>query len=100
MDRVGQRLLPAGYLAPDLVGGPIADKRLCSVSDNGIVFNYKDHRDGKEKQMSLSPNNLTTSVVRSVIRWGVEVCVSPAGLEYGFQKRNSSLIATALNETP
>ena len=45
----------AGYLARYLVGGPISDKRLCSVTSDEIVFRYKDHRDGQEKPMALSP---------------------------------------------
>ena len=50
----------AGYLARYLVGGPISDKRLCSVTDDEIVFLYKDHRDGQEKRMPLSPNDFLT----------------------------------------
>jgi hypothetical protein len=50
----------AGYLARYLVGGPMSDKRLCSASSDEIVFRYKDHRDGKEKRMPLSPAEFLT----------------------------------------
>jgi hypothetical protein len=47
----------AGYLARYMSGGPISDRRLCSVSDDAIVFRYRDHRDGAEKQMRISPHD-------------------------------------------
>ncbi len=61
----------AGYLARYLVGGPISDKRLCSVTSDEIVFLYKDHRDGQEKRMTLSPGDFLT-------RWFEDV--PPRGL--------------------
>ena len=45
----------AGYLARYMAGGPISDKRLCSVTDSEVVFVYRDHRDGVEKRMKLPP---------------------------------------------
>jgi len=56
-DRYPHGVSVAGYLARYLVGGPISDKRLCSVTDEQIVFRYKDYRDGQEKRMSLCPSD-------------------------------------------
>ena len=50
----------AGYLARYLVGGPISDSRLCFVTAEQIVFRYRDHRDGQEKRMPLSPHDFLT----------------------------------------
>jgi len=50
----------AGYLARYLVGGPISDKRLCSVTGDEIEFLYKDHRDCQEKRMTLTPGDFLT----------------------------------------
>ena len=47
----------AGCLPRYMSGGPISDKRLCSVSDDAIVFRYRDHRDGTEKRMRISPHD-------------------------------------------
>jgi len=46
----------AGYLARYMSGGPISDKRICSVTDTAVVFRYVDHRDGVEKKMKLTPH--------------------------------------------
>jgi hypothetical protein len=45
----------AGYLARYMAGGPISDSRICSVTDSQVVFRYRDHRDGVEKRMKLTP---------------------------------------------
>ena len=37
-------------------GGPISDKRILSVTDSQIVFLYRDHRDGVEKKMKVTPH--------------------------------------------
>lgn len=46
----------AGYLARYMTGGPISDKRICSVTASSVVFRYRDHRDGLEKQMRVTPH--------------------------------------------
>jgi hypothetical protein len=46
----------AGYLARYMSGGPISDKRILSVTDSEIVFLYRDHRDGMQKKMKLTPH--------------------------------------------
>lgn len=45
----------AGYLARYMAGGPIVDKRICSVTNSAVVFKYRDHRDGVEKRMTVTP---------------------------------------------
>ncbi len=46
----------AGYLARYMSGGPISDKRIISVTDSEVVFLYRDHCDGREKRMKLTPH--------------------------------------------
>lgn len=46
----------AGYLARYMSGGPISDKRMISVTDSEVVFLYRDHRDGVQKKMKLTPH--------------------------------------------
>jgi hypothetical protein len=50
----------AGYLARYMAGGPISDKRICTVTDTAVVFMYRDHRDGVEKRMTLTPEEFLT----------------------------------------
>ena len=45
----------AGYLARYMSGGPISDKRICAVTDSVVEFRYRDHRDGVEKRMRVTP---------------------------------------------
>jgi len=47
----------AGYLARYMSGGPISDKRLCSISDEAVTFRYKDHRDESTQLMKLTPHD-------------------------------------------
>ena len=41
------------YLARYVKGGPISDSRICAVSEASVRFRYQDHRDGKQKQLTL-----------------------------------------------
>ena len=41
------------YLSRYVHGGPIKDPRITAVRDTQIQFRYRDHRDGKEKPMTL-----------------------------------------------
>lgn len=45
----------AGYLARYITGGPISNRRIQSVTDTAVSFWYKDHRDGQEKLLTLTP---------------------------------------------
>jgi hypothetical protein len=47
----------AGYLARYMAGGPISDKRLCGISEEAVVFRYRDHRDGSVQRMKLTPHD-------------------------------------------
>ena len=46
----------AGYLARYITGGPIGNRRLAAITAESVTFRYRDHRDGEEKLMSLSPD--------------------------------------------
>ena len=46
----------AGYLARYLGGNPISGRRIERHSNREVVFRYKDHRDGEEKRMCLTPD--------------------------------------------
>lgn len=47
----------AGYLARYMSGGPMSDRRLVSISNEAVTFRYKDHRDGSEQLMTLTPHD-------------------------------------------
>jgi len=47
----------ADYLARYMSGGPISDKRLCSISDEAVTFRFTDHRDGSAQLMKLTPHD-------------------------------------------
>ncbi|GAB5504816.1 IS91 family transposase [Pyruvatibacter sp.] len=61
----------AGYLAKYLGGNPISGRRIERCSDREVVFRYRDHRDGRQKQMRLTP-------VEFLRRWSEHV--PPKGL--------------------
>lgn len=54
-ERYGQGVAVAGYLARYISGGPIADRRLVSVSAKKIVFRYRDYRTHSERLQKLEP---------------------------------------------
>ena len=45
----------AGYLARYLCGSPISGRRIERVTADEVVFQYRDHRDGRQKLMTVSP---------------------------------------------
>jgi hypothetical protein len=47
----------AGYLARYITGGPVSNRRIHAVTDTSVSFWYRDHRDGKRKLMTLSPDD-------------------------------------------
>ncbi|MCP5069206.1 MAG: transposase [bacterium] len=44
------------YLARYVRGGPIRNRRLVGASPTGTTFSYLDHRDGRNKQLTLTPD--------------------------------------------
>lgn len=76
----------AGYLARYMSGGPISNKRLVSISDEAVTFRYKDHRDGTQQLMKLTPHDFLS-------RWMEHV--PPRGLR---MIRRSGLYANSLGE--
>lgn len=46
----------AGYLARYVCGSPISGRRIERVTADEVVFWYRDHRDGQQKLMKLSPH--------------------------------------------
>ena len=46
----------AGYLARYITGGPLSNRRIHSVTDTAVSFWYRDHRDGRKKLLSLTPD--------------------------------------------
>jgi len=47
----------AGYLARYVCGSPISGRRIERVDADQVVFRYRDHRDGQEKRMPLTPHD-------------------------------------------
>ncbi len=87
------------YLSRYIRGGPIKDYRLLAANDNTVTFRYLDHRDSKEKEMSLDTEHFMTRVL-----WHVPVKGLHNVRYYGLyvpgarQKRNH--IREKLNITP
>jgi hypothetical protein len=46
----------AGYLARYVCGSPISGRRIERADADQVVFRYRDHRDGQEKRMRLTPH--------------------------------------------
>ena len=76
----------AGYLARYMSGGPMSNRRLVSISDEAVTFRYKDHRDGTQQLMKLTPHDFLS-------RWMEHV--PPRGLR---MIRRSGLYANSLAE--
>ena len=50
----------AGYLARYVCGSPISGRRIERVTADEVAFQYRDHRDGQQKRMKLSPHDFLT----------------------------------------
>ncbi|APZ95705.1 Putative transposase [Fuerstiella marisgermanici] len=46
----------AGYLAKYVCGSPISGRRIERVDSDEIAFWYRDHRDGQQKLMRVTPH--------------------------------------------
>jgi hypothetical protein len=51
------------YLSRYLQGGPIKDHRLVQADASAVSFGYRDHRDGKEKTMTLKAEDFIRRVL-------------------------------------
>jgi len=51
------------YLSRYLHGGPIKDHRLVSADAREVCFRYRDHHDGKEKEMTLNTDHFIGRVL-------------------------------------
>jgi hypothetical protein len=67
------------YFSRYLRGGPIKDHRIASSSSESVTFRYRDHHDGKEKTMTLSPAHFLSRVL-----WHVPVKGQHHVRYYGF----------------
>ncbi len=54
------------YLARYVRGGPLSAGRLVGADDEGVTFRYRDHRDGKDKIMRLSPEHFLQRLLQHV----------------------------------
>lgn len=50
----------AGYLARYVCGSPISGRRIERVTADEVTFWYRDHRDGQQKLMRVSPHEFLT----------------------------------------
>ncbi|MES9853623.1 MAG: transposase [Candidatus Thiodiazotropha sp. L084R] len=51
------------YLSRYVRGGPVKDKKIISANKKRVIFQYKDHHDGKNKMMPLPTEHFTTRVL-------------------------------------
>ena len=61
------------YLARYVKGGPISNQRLSGVDEKGVTFRYQDHRDGKVKPMTLTPEQFIERALWHVPEKGMQV---------------------------
>lgn len=54
------------YLARYVKGGPISNYRITAANENQIVFSYKDHRDGKQKTQTYTPNQFMERILEHI----------------------------------
>jgi hypothetical protein len=85
----------AGYLARYMSGGPISDKRILSVTDSEVVFLYRDHRDGVQKKMKLTPHEFLDRWFEHVPPRGLRM-IRRGGLYTNCCRRLRQTICTAL----
>ena len=71
----------AGYLAKYVCGSPISGRRIEHIEQNEVAFWYRDHRDGQQKLMRVTPHEFLQ-------RWSEHV--PPRGLR---MVRHSGLYA-------
>lgn len=76
----------AGYLARYVCGSPISGRRIERVNGEEVAFRYRDHRDGQQKLMRLTPHEFLN-------RWFEHV--PPRGLR---MIRRSGLYANCCGE--
>jgi hypothetical protein len=61
------------YLARYVRGGPMSNQKLLCVNEAGVTFRYRDHRDGKVKPMTLTPEQFIGRVLWHVPEKGLQV---------------------------
>ncbi len=61
------------YLARYLKGGPISNQRVLCADEAGVRFRYRDHRDGKAKEMTLGVEEFIQRVLWHVPEKGMQV---------------------------
>ncbi len=73
------------YLARYLRGGPIRNRRVMTANASHVAFTYRDHRDGRNKSMSLA----TEEFLRRLL-WHVPEPRTHVVRLYGVYARNAS----------
>jgi hypothetical protein len=61
------------YLARYVKGGPISNQRLSCADEKEVTFRYQDHRDGKVKPMTLTPQEFIERALWHVPEKGMQV---------------------------
>ncbi|MFQ5853204.1 MAG: transposase [Candidatus Binatia bacterium] len=61
------------YLARYIKGGPISNQRLVCADEAGVRFRYRDHRDGKAKEMTLGVGEFIQRLLWHVPEKGMQV---------------------------
>ena len=61
------------YLARYVRGGPMSNQKLLSADEEGVTFRYRDHRDGKVKPMTLTPEQFIGRALWHVPEKGMQV---------------------------
>lgn len=60
------------YLARYVKGGPLSNRRLVCADAQGVTFRYRDHRDGKDKRLTLTAEEFLQRVLWHVPERGLQ----------------------------
>ena len=72
-ERYGHGSGVISYLARYVRGGPLSNQKLVCVDEAGVKFRYRDHRDGKVKPMTLTPEQFIGRALWHVPEKGMQV---------------------------
>lgn len=87
----------AGYLAKYVCGSPISGRRIERVGPDEVAFWYRDHRDGKQKLMRLTPHKFLNRWFEHVPPHGMRT-IRRSGLYANCCARERAVICRQLSQ--
>ena len=88
----------AGYLAKYVCGSPISGRRIERVGPDEVAFWYRDHRDGQQKLMRVSPHEFLNRWFEHVPPYGMRT-IRRSGLYANSCARQRAAISRQLSQS-